>query len=127
MRGCPAPRTGARGATKQAVKPARAAIQHACATFASSETCYGYVSARPAENNEIADWLSHSLAETMAEVQAAATALLWTYDNERPNMALGHFRRLVLLLLQSAPLFRFICRVVGQPLATQQDSGLRTC
>ncbi len=35
------------------------------------------------------DWLSQSLFDTIAEVQAAGTAWLWTYNNERPNMALG--------------------------------------
>jgi putative transposase len=35
------------------------------------------------------DWLSQSLFATIAEVQAAGTAWLWTYNNERPNMALG--------------------------------------
>ncbi len=35
------------------------------------------------------DWLSQSLVDTIAEVQAAGTAWLWTYNNERPNMALG--------------------------------------
>ena len=35
------------------------------------------------------DWLSHSLFATIAEVQAAATAWRWTYNNERPYMARG--------------------------------------
>ncbi len=35
------------------------------------------------------DWLSQSLFTPIAEVQAAATAWLWIYNNERPNMALG--------------------------------------
>ena len=35
------------------------------------------------------DWLSQSLFDTIAEVQAAGTRCLCTYNNERPNMALG--------------------------------------
>ena len=35
------------------------------------------------------DWLSQYLFETISEVQEAATAWLWTYNNERPNMAIG--------------------------------------
>ena len=35
------------------------------------------------------DWLSHYLFETIAEVQDFATDWLWTYNHERPNMALG--------------------------------------
>jgi putative transposase len=35
------------------------------------------------------DWLSQSLFASIAEVQDAGTRWLWTYNNERPNMALG--------------------------------------
>jgi len=35
------------------------------------------------------DWLNQYLFESIAEVQDAATRWLWTYNNERPNMALG--------------------------------------
>lgn len=35
------------------------------------------------------DWLAHYLFESIEEVQAFATRWLWTYNNERPNMALG--------------------------------------
>ena len=35
------------------------------------------------------DWLSQYLFECIADVQDAATEWLWTYNNERPNMALG--------------------------------------
>ena len=35
------------------------------------------------------DWLAPHLFESIAEVQEAATRWLWTYNNERPNMALG--------------------------------------
>jgi putative transposase len=35
------------------------------------------------------DWLSQTLFSSIAEVQDAATRWLWTYNNERPNMALG--------------------------------------
>ncbi len=35
------------------------------------------------------DWLSHYLFDSIAEVQDFATRWLWTYNHERPNMALG--------------------------------------
>jgi putative transposase len=35
------------------------------------------------------DWLSQTLFGSIEEVQDAATRWLWTYNNERPNMALG--------------------------------------
>ena len=35
------------------------------------------------------DWLNQYLFESIAQVQDAATRWLWTYNNERPNMALG--------------------------------------
>ena len=35
------------------------------------------------------DWLSHYLFASINEVQDFATRWLWTYNNERPNMALG--------------------------------------
>ena len=35
------------------------------------------------------DWLQQYLFETVAEVQDYATRWLWTYNHERPNMALG--------------------------------------
>jgi putative transposase len=35
------------------------------------------------------DWLNHYLFQSIEEVQEAATRWLWTYNHERPNMALG--------------------------------------
>ena len=35
------------------------------------------------------DWLGQYLFDTIAEVQDYATRWLWTYNHERPNMALG--------------------------------------
>lgn len=35
------------------------------------------------------DWLNQSLFDSIPEVQHAATRWLWTYNHERPNMALG--------------------------------------
>ena len=35
------------------------------------------------------DWLTHDLFESIEEVQERATNWLWTYNNERPNMAIG--------------------------------------
>jgi putative transposase len=37
------------------------------------------------------DWLTQTLFGSIEEVQDAATRWLWTYNNERPNMALGGF------------------------------------
>ena len=35
------------------------------------------------------DWLNQYIFEEIEEVQEAATAWLWTYNNEWPNMAIG--------------------------------------
>jgi transposase InsO family protein len=35
------------------------------------------------------DWLNQYLFHDVEEVQYYATQWLWTYNNERPNMALG--------------------------------------
>ena len=35
------------------------------------------------------DWLTQYLFDTIEEVQTYATRWLWTYNHERPNMALG--------------------------------------
>ena len=35
------------------------------------------------------DWLAQTLFDTIAAVQESATRWLWTYHNERPQMALG--------------------------------------
>jgi len=35
------------------------------------------------------DWLNQYLFETISDVQEAATAWLWIYNNERPSMAIG--------------------------------------
>lgn len=35
------------------------------------------------------DWLAHHLFDSVSEVQDYATQWLWTYNHERPNMALG--------------------------------------
>ena len=35
------------------------------------------------------DWLAQYLFESIEQVQDYATRWLWTYNNERPNMALG--------------------------------------
>jgi putative transposase len=35
------------------------------------------------------DWLSQHIFTTIEEVQTGATHWLWTYNNERPNMAIG--------------------------------------
>jgi putative transposase len=35
------------------------------------------------------DWLAHYLFDSTEEVQDFATGWLWTYNYERPNMAIG--------------------------------------
>lgn len=35
------------------------------------------------------DWLAQTLFKSIEEVQQSATRWLWTYNNERPNMAIG--------------------------------------
>lgn len=35
------------------------------------------------------DWLSQTLFDSITEVQESATRWLWTYNHERPNMAIG--------------------------------------
>lgn len=35
------------------------------------------------------DWLAHYLFDSIAQVQEHATDWIWTYNHERPNMALG--------------------------------------
>ena len=35
------------------------------------------------------DWLAHHLFDSIDEVQNFATDWLWTYNHERPNMAIG--------------------------------------
>ena len=35
------------------------------------------------------DWLAHYLFESVADVQEYATKWLWSYNHERPNMAIG--------------------------------------
>ena len=35
------------------------------------------------------DWLNQQIFDTIEQVQEQATRWLWTYNNERPNMANG--------------------------------------
>lgn len=35
------------------------------------------------------DWLSQTLFSSISDAQASATHWLWTYNHERPNMAIG--------------------------------------
>lgn len=35
------------------------------------------------------DWLNQYLFSNISEVQELATSWLWSYNNERPNMAIG--------------------------------------
>ena len=37
------------------------------------------------------EWLAQYLFDTIEEVQSFATEWLWSYNHERPNMALGGF------------------------------------
>ena len=46
-------------------------------------------SAPPVQNHPRTGLISQFVFETMEEVQEQATRWLWTYNNERPNMAIG--------------------------------------
>jgi len=35
------------------------------------------------------DWLAHHLFDSIDDMQDFATKWLWSYNNERPNMAIG--------------------------------------
>ena len=35
------------------------------------------------------EWLDQNIFENIKEVQDQATEWLWTYNNDRPNMAIG--------------------------------------
>ena len=35
------------------------------------------------------EWLDQNIFETIEEAQTQATEWLWTYNNDRPNMAIG--------------------------------------
>ena len=37
------------------------------------------------------EWLAQYLSDTIEEVQSFTTEWLWSYNHERPNMALGGF------------------------------------
>ena len=45
------------------------------------------------------DWLAQYLFDTIDEVQESATRWLWTYNHERPNMALGGITPMQKLML----------------------------
>jgi putative transposase len=50
------------------------------------------------------DWLAHHLFETLDEIQEFATTWLWTYNHDRPNMALGSITPKQKLALAAYPL-----------------------
>ena len=45
------------------------------------------------------DWLAQYLFDSIDEVQESATRWLWTYNHERPNMALGGITPIQKLML----------------------------
>ena len=45
------------------------------------------------------DWLSQYLFDSIEDVQESATNWLWTYNHERPNMALGGITPMQKLML----------------------------
>ena len=51
------------------------------------------------------DWLTQYLFESISEVQEYATRWAWTYNNERPNMALGGITPKQRLTMATSPLF----------------------
>jgi len=91
---------------RKAVEQRQISIRMACRLLGISETCYRYRAKLSDENAHIADWLlrlttTHRtwgfglfflyqhLCESIAHAQDTATKWLWSYNNERPNMALG--------------------------------------
>jgi len=60
------------------------------------------------------NWLKHYLFESIAELQEHATRWVWTYNHERPNMALGGITPKQKLALAACPL----------PLAGTKNEGL---
>lgn len=45
------------------------------------------------------DWLAQYLFDSIDEMQVSATRWLWTYNHERPNMALGGITPIQKLML----------------------------
>lgn len=61
------------------------------------------------------DWLGHYLFESITEVQDYGTSWIWTYNHERPNMALGGITPKQKLALVAWPLFLTCIRNGGLP------------
>jgi transposase InsO family protein len=51
--------------------------------------CFAFASAAVTYRTVRHDWLAHHLFETLDEIREFATRWLWTYNQDRPNMALG--------------------------------------
>ena len=47
------------------------------------------------------DWLNQYIFENIEQVQQDAIKWLWTYNNERPNMAIGEITPIQKLAMQS--------------------------
>jgi transposase InsO family protein len=55
------------------------------------------------------EWLAQYLFDNLDEVQRFATHWLWTYNHERPNMALGAYSG------EAGPPFRFMAGQYSGP------------
>lgn len=63
-------------------------------TFNREGLCIKVDFSLPAERvvrslNQILEWLSQYIFETIKEAQDQATVWRWAYNNERPNMGIG--------------------------------------
>lgn len=59
------------------------------------------------------EWLSQHLFESVDEVQESATRWLWTYNHERPNMALGGITPMQKLMHANQLHFRLLLKIGG--------------
>ena len=85
---------------KQVVQQRRVSIRVACAVFGKHGIRLEYIEpGKPQQNAYIErfnrtaryEWLSQYLWEDLEQVREAAADWMWTYNHERPNMALGGF------------------------------------
>src|SRR3546814_4914704 len=61
-------------------------------------------------------WLARTLFDTIEQVQDKATRWLWSYNHERPNMALGGITPMQKLALAASLPFWRLLRMGGLPI-----------